>query len=104
MFMMIEKLPKDYPATPIKRSNKVNWLNTYKTQQQQLNNKNATMIIIGNSTAVGQTLSHHIWSKEFRDAVNLGIGGNRMENLFSRGSDLSLPALFKKYCHPLWDT
>ena len=53
------------------------------------------MIIIGDSTAVDQRLSHDIWSKGFSNAVNLGIEGDRMEILISRSSDLSLPALFK---------
>ena len=64
---------------------------THRFQKKLLKNSAAPIIIIGDSIATGLRRYRHIWRNYFKDALNLGIGGDRVENVLWRARDISLP-------------
>ena len=49
------------------------------------------IIIIGDSIATGLRRYQHIWRNYFKDVLNLGIGGDHVENVLWRAWNISLP-------------
>ena len=54
-----------------------------------MKNSAAPIIIIGDSISTGLEY-RHIWKNYFKDALNLWIGGDRVENVLWRAWDISL--------------
>ena len=84
---------KDTPATPLYRY-KYGWYETHR-KQSKLINLNRSGIIIGDSIAAGLMRYKNIWKKYFYSTVNLGVGGDRVENVFWRAKRLFLPKSMK---------
>ena len=76
------------PVPPI---HKLGWQETHTFQEKLLKNSAAPIIIIGDSIGTGLRRYRHIWRNYFKDALNLGIGGDRIENVLWRARDISLP-------------
>ena len=68
---------------------KLGWQETDMFHKKLLKNSAAPIIIIGNSIATGLRRYQHIWKNYFKDAINLGISGDRAENVLWRVCDIS---------------
>ena len=58
--------------------------------EKTLKNSDAPIIITGDSIATGLRRYKHVWRNYFKDAVNLGISGDHVENVLWRARDISL--------------
>ena len=76
---------------PVRRIHKLGWQETHTFQKNFLKNSAAPIIIIGDLIATGLRKYRHICRNYFKDALNLGIGGDRAENVLWRARDISLP-------------
>ena len=76
---------------PVPRIHKLGWQETQTSQKKLLKNSATPIIIIGDSIAIGLRRYRDIQSNYFKDALNLGIGGDRVENVLWRARDISLP-------------
>ena len=72
------------------RIHKLEWEETHTFQEKLLKKSAAPIIIIGDSIATGLRRYRHIWRNYFKDALNLGIGGDRVENVLWRARHISL--------------
>ena len=61
--------------------NKLGWQKTHISHKKPLKNSATPIIIIGDSIATGLRRYLHIWKNYFKDALNLGISGDRVENV-----------------------
>ena len=52
-------------------------------------------IVIGGSIAAGLARFSDVWHNFFRNALNLGVGGDRTEHVIWRIDNLSFPASIK---------
>ena len=55
-----------------------------------MKNSAAPIIITGDSNATGLRRYRHIWRNYFKGAINLGISGDRVENVLWRARNISL--------------
>ena len=75
---------------PVPRFHKLRWQETLTFHKKLLKNSAAPVIIIGDSTATGLRKYRYIWKNYFKDAINLGISGDRLKNVLWRARDISL--------------
>ena len=82
-------------CTPVKRLFKNNWSELFMNHQINLCCNTPSAVVIGDSIAAGLARFSDVWQNLFRDALNLGIGGDRTEQVIWRFNDLSFPASIK---------
>ena len=74
----------------VARFHKLGWQETHTFHKKLLKNSAAPVIIIVDSIATGLRRYRYIWKNYFKDAINLGISGDRVENVLWRARDISL--------------
>ena len=74
----------------VARFHKLGWQETHTFHKKVLKNSAAPIIIIVDSIATGLRRYRYIWKNCFKDAINLGISGDRVENVWWRAWDISL--------------
>ena len=75
---------------PVPCFHKLGWQETHTFHKKLLKNSAAPIIIIGDQIATGLRRYRHIWKNYFKDAINLGISGDRVKNVLWRARDISL--------------
>ena len=75
---------------PVPHFHKLGWQETHTFHKKLLKNSAAPTIIIGDSIVTGLRRYRHIWKNYFKDAINLSISGDRVENVLWRARDISL--------------
>ena len=75
---------------PVPRFHKLGWQETHTFHKKLLKNSAAPIIITGDPIATGLKRYQHIWKNYFKDALNLGISGDRVENVSQKARDISL--------------
>ena len=68
--------------TPTKRSQKMHWLNVYKSHVHQLTYTHFGTIITGDLIAAGLSRYSNVWGTFFKESLNLGIGGDHTQHIF----------------------
>ena len=79
-------------STPLKRLYEKNWLELFKNHQIDLSCDTPSTVVIGDSITAGLARFIDIWHKVFRNALNLGIGGDCTEHVIWKVDNLSFPA------------
>ena len=82
-------------CTPLKHLFKKNWSELFMNHQIDLSCSTPSTIVIGDSIAAGLARFSDVWHNFFRNALNLGIGGDRTEHVIWRVDNLSFPASIK---------
>ena len=75
----------------VPRIHKLGWQETHTFQKIFLKNSAGSFIIIGDSITTGLRRYQYIWRNCFKDALNLGINGDRVENVLWRSRNIYLP-------------
>ena len=74
---------------------KKDWSELFKNNQIDLSCSTPSTILIGDLIAAGLGRFSNVWHNFFRNALNLGIGGDRTEQVVYRVDKLSFPASIK---------
>ena len=76
--------------TPMPRFNKVNWHHLHNEQCKSLLSKTYSTLLIGDSIIAGLSRYRSVWKSYFDklDAINCGIGGDRVEHVLWRCKNL----------------
>ena len=82
-------------CTPLKHLFKKNWSELFMNHQIDLSCSTPSTIVIGDSIAAGLARFSDVWHNFFRNALNLGIGGDSTEHVIWRVDNLSFPASIK---------
>ena len=82
-------------CTPVKCLFKKNWSELFMNHQIDLSCSAPSTIVLGDSVAAGPARFSDVWHNFFRNALNLGIGGDRTEHIIWRVDNLSFPASIK---------
>ena len=61
---------------------KKNWSELFKNHQIDLSCIAPSAILTGDSIAAGLARFSNVWQNLFRNALNLGVGGDRIEHVF----------------------
>ena len=79
-----------------KRFNNYNWLRSHHNHCFHVNHDNINSIIIGDSIVAGLTRYSNVWKNLFgNEFINLGIRGDRVENVLWRVRDIAFPPRLK---------
>ena len=82
-------------CTPVKRLFKKNWSELFMNHQINLSCSTPSTIVTGDSIAAGLACFSDVWHNFFRNALNLGFGGDPTEHVIWRVDNLSFPASIK---------
>ena len=83
-------------SIPSKRFNNYNWLKIHHNHCFHVNHDNINSIIIGDSIVAGLTRYGNVWKNLFgNEFINLGIRGDRVENVLGRVGDIAFPPRLK---------
>ena len=76
-----------------KKRPKIGWIETHYHQKELLRKSYASVVVIGDSNVVGLRRYPTVWRNFILQykTVNLGIGGDRIENVLWRINDKVLP-------------
>ena len=76
--------------TPLSRSYNTNWLNLHNKHCNDISNSNYSTLLTGDSLIVGLSCYANIWRRYFKplNAINCGIGGDRIQNVLWRSNNL----------------
>ena len=88
----MDRLRNDYRNLQPKKRSKIGWIETPYNQKELLRKSYASVLVIGNSIVVGLRRCPTVWknfSLQYR-TVNLGIGGDWIENVLWRINDILL--------------
>ena len=78
-------------SVPSERFYNNNWLKSHQNHCFQVKQENIISIIIGDSNVAGLTRYTNVWNNIFSNRfINLGISGDRVENVLWRARDMSL--------------
>ena len=76
-------------SIPSERFYNNNWLKIHQNHCFQVKQENINSIIIGDSIVAGLTWYNNVWNKLFVNRyINLGISGERVENVLWRARDI----------------
>ena len=77
-------------TTPLSQSYNTNWLNLHNKHCNDISNSNYLTLFIGDSLIVGLSDYPNIWRRYFKplNAINCGIGGDRIQNVLWRSNNL----------------
>ena len=83
----------DYWNLHLKKWSKIGWIETHYHRKELLRKSYASMVVIGDSIVAGLRRYPTVWRNFILQykTVNLGIGGDRIENLLWRINDVMLP-------------
>ena len=83
--------------TPTERFNKSNWIEYHHNHCFMIKNAKPNTLLLGDSIVAGLSRYPNVWNEYFTpiNALNLGIGGDRVENVLWRAMDLPLPSSVK---------
>ena len=81
-------------TTPSQRS-KYGWHNNHEKLKKLLSRQNSNSILIGDSIIAGLLRYKNIWQKHFKATTNLGIGGDRTQNVLWRTERLTFSSSIK---------
>ena len=86
-------LRNDYRNLDPKKRSRICWIETYYYQKELLRKSYASMVVIGDSIVAGLRGYPIVWRNFILQykTVNLGIGGDRIENVLWRINDKVLP-------------
>ena len=86
-------LRNDYRDLQSKKRYKIGWIETYYQQQELLRKSYASVVVISDSIVAGFRRYPTVWRNFILQykTVNLGIGGDRIENVLWRINNLVLP-------------
>ena len=83
-------------SIPSKRFNNYNWLKIHHNHCFHVNHDNINSIIIGDSIVAGLTRYSNVWKNLFgNEFINLGIRGDRVENVLWCVRDIAFPPRLK---------
>ena len=82
-------------ATSTKCSQKTRWLDDHKNHIHQLTSTHFEAIIIDDSIAAGLSRYGNVWETFFKESLNLGIGGDRTQQILWRVERLPVPSHLK---------
>ena len=82
---------------PTERFNKSNWIEYHRNHCFMIENAKPNTLLLGDSIVAGLSRYPNVWNEYFApiNALNLGIGGDRVENVLWRAIDLPLPSFVK---------
>lgn len=66
------------------------WFNIHNYQTGLLQKKGPSIIIIGNLIAACHRRYRHVWRRYFLKKINLGVGGDRVQHVLWRASNIDL--------------
>ena len=83
--------------TPTERFNKYNWVEYQRNHCFMIKDSKPNTLLLGGSIVTGLSRYPNVWNEYFApiNALNLGIGGDRVENVLWRTIDLSFPSSVK---------
>ena len=86
-------LRNDYRNLDSKKRSKSGWMETHYHQKELLRKSYASVVVIGDSIVAGLRCYPTVWRNFILGykTINLGIGGNRTENVLWRINDIALP-------------
>ena len=89
----MDRLRNDYRNLQPKKRSKIGWIGTYYHQKELLKKLDASVVVIGNSIIAGLRHYPTVWRNFILQykTVNLGIGGDQIENVLWRINDIVLP-------------
>ena len=82
---------------PLPRSNNTNWLKLHNKHCNDIINSSYSTLLIGDSLIAGLSRYPNIWRRYFKplNAINCGIGGDRIQNVLWRSSNLPSSPFFQ---------
>ena len=83
----------EYRNLDPKKRSKSDWIETHYHQKELLRKSHASVVVIGDSIVAGLRRYPTVW-RDFTlqyKTINLGIGGDRIENVLWRINDIVLP-------------
>ena len=88
----ISQYSYDAIYTPSHRFYKLGWNKSFSDQRRSVENSKSSLVIIGDSIASGFLRYQEVWSlfRKFK-ALNLGIGGDKCENVLWRCQHINFP-------------
>ena len=83
--------------TPAERFYKSNWIEYHRNHCSMIKDAKPNTLLLGDSIVAGLSRYPNVWNEYFapRDALNLGIGGDRVENALWWDLSLPLPSSVK---------
>ena len=89
----MDRLRNDYRNLPPKKPSGIGWIETHYHQKELLRKSYASVVVIGDSNVVSLRRYPTVWRNFILQykTVNLGIGGDRIENVLWRINDIVLP-------------
>ena len=82
---------------PLPQSHNMNWLNLLNKRCNDIQNSNYSTLLIGDLWIVGLSRYPNTWRRYFKplNAINRGIGGDRIQNVLWRRNNLPSPLFFQ---------
>ena len=89
----MDRLRNDYRNLQPKKRSKIGWIETHYHQKELLRKSYASVVLIADSIVAGLKRFPTVWRNFILryKTVNLGIGGDRIENILWRINDIVLP-------------
>ena len=89
----MDRLRNDYRNLQPKKRSKIGWIETHYHQKELLRKSYASVVVIGDSIVAGLRRYPTVWRNFILQykTVNLGIGGDRIENVLWRINDIVFP-------------
>ena len=86
-------LRNDYRILHPKKLSKIGWIKTHCHQKELMRKSYASVVVIGDSIVAGLRRYPTVWRNFILQykTVNLGIGGDQIENVLWRINDIVLP-------------
>ena len=84
---------------PIERFCKSNWFEYHRRHCFMIKDSKPNTLLLGDSIVAGLSRYRNVWNEYFAqiNALNLGIGGDRVENALWRAIDIPLPSSVKNF-------
>ena len=88
----MNRLRNDYRNLHPKKRSKIGWIETHYHQKELLRKSSASVVVIGDSIVAGFRRYPTVWRNFILQykTVNLGIGGDRIENVLWRINALTI--------------
>ena len=88
------------PTEPLYKSN---WIEYYRNHCSMIKDAKPNTLLLGDSIVAGLSRYPNVWNEYFApiNAMNLGIGGDRVEMLYCEPSIYLYPFIRKKCCNSM---
>ena len=102
----MDRLFNDYRNLHPKKRSKIGWTETHYHQRELLRKSYASVVVIGDLVVAGLRHYPTVWRKFILQykTVNLGIGGDGMENVLWSINDIVLPKSIRYTAVPIIST